>query len=211
MSKSCCEDKASELEKLRNKHGSILKIVLAINALMFIVEFTSGILARSTALMADSLDMFGDAVVYSFSLYALHRGPIWRARAGLSKGVVMAAFGVFVLLQAKVRFISGTVPASDTMGFIGAVALVANLICLGLLYQFRDDDINMRSTWLCSRNDIIANVSVLGASALVAFLNSNIPDVIVGCMIAILFLKSSREVITNARRELKTISIEATP
>lgn len=202
MGKSCCETKASELETLRTKQGSVLKIVLVLNALMFVLEFTFGIISRSSALMADSLDMFGDAAVYGFSLYALNRGQVWRARAGLMKGVVMAAFGFIVIGQTMYRLMVGSVPEAHLMSVIGFAALAANLVCVFLLFRHRSDDINMRSTWICSRNDIIANVGVLGASALVAFTQSAVPDLIVGSAIAILFLKSSLEVIKEARMEL---------
>lgn len=202
MGKSCCEAKSTELEQLRGRQGSVLKWVLAINAFMFLLEFSFGIISRSSALMADSLDMFGDAAVYGFSLYALNRGSVWRARAGLSKGVIMALFGIIVLGQAIYRAVIGTVPEAATMGAIGGLALAANLVCLSLLYRHRGDDINMRSTWLCSRNDIIANIGVLGASALVVMTGSGIPDLLVGTAIAILFLKSAYEVISEAKLEL---------
>ena len=203
MGKSCCEAKAAELKVMREKQGAVLKWVLGINAIMFFVEFGFGWMSRSSALMADSLDMFGDAAVYGFSLFALHRGAVWRARAGLSKGVIMAVFGFIVLGQTTYRFITASVPVAETMGAIGALALIANLICLVMLYRHRADDINMRSTWLCSRNDIIANVGVLGASALVGLTQSGRPDLLVGLAIAVLFLKSAYEVIMEARLELR--------
>lgn len=146
MGKSCCEAKSAELSKLREKQGTVLKWVLAINAVMFFVEFGFGLLSRSSALMADSLDMFGDAAVYGFSLFALNRGTIWRARAGLTKGVIMSIFGIVVLGQTIYRFLIASVPAAETMGAIGALALAANATCLFLLYRHRADDINMRST-----------------------------------------------------------------
>lgn len=203
MGKSCCEAKSAELTKLREKQGAVLKWVLAINAVMFVVEFGFGLLSRSSALMADSLDMFGDAAVYAFSLFALNRGSIWRARAGLSKGIVMAMFGVIVLGQTVYRFLIASVPIAETMGIIAAIALAANTACLILLSRHRTDDINMRSTWLCSRNDIISNVGVIAASVLVGLLNSGLPDLIIGVAIAILFLKSAFQVIVEAKDELR--------
>ncbi len=203
MGKSCCEAKSAELTKLREKQGSVLKWVLAINAFMFVVEFGFGLLSRSSALMADSLDMFGDAAVYAFSLFALNRGVIWRARAGLSKGLVMAIFGVIVLAQTVYRFLIASVPVAETMGIIATIALAANIACLIMLSRHRTDDINMRSTWLCSRNDIISNVGVIAASILVGLLNSGWPDLIIGVAIAILFLKSAFQVIVEARDELR--------
>lgn len=203
MGKSCCENKASELKILQQKQGNVLKIVLVLNALMFVLEFAFGLISNSAALMADSLDMFGDAVVYAFSLYALDRGAVWRARAGLLKGLIMAVFAFFVVGQVIYKIMLNVTPHAETMGVIGVVALAVNAICLYLLYSHRSDDINMRSTWLCSRNDIIANVGVIGASAIVAWTNSLWPDVIVGTAIAALFLKSAFEVILEARTELK--------
>ena len=204
MGKSCCENKGSELGHLRAKQGSVLKIVLAINAVMFFVEFSLGLISRSTALMADSLDMFGDASVYAFSLYALNRGARWRATAGLAKGIIMALFGVAVVIQVVYRLVTGSIPEAATMGTIGAIALAANVICLALLYRHRADDINMRSTWLCSRNDIIANVGVIGASAAVMLTRSAIPDIVIGSAIAALFLGSAIQVIRDSRNELRT-------
>ncbi|MBX3018835.1 MAG: cation transporter [Bdellovibrionaceae bacterium] len=209
MGKSCCENKSSELAALRQKQAGILKIVLVVNAVMFAVELGFGWISRSTALMADSLDMLGDASVYAFSLYALHKGAVWRARAGYAKGVIMAVFGAAVLGQAIFRYMTQTVPLAETMGAIGVVALAANLYCLLLLYRHRSDDINMKSTWLCSRNDIIANAGVIGASGLVAYFNSGLPDLLVGAAIAGLFLWSSIQVIVEARGELDAANAEA--
>ena len=206
MAKSCCEEKSTELEALRERQGSVLKWVLAINAIMFFVEFGFGVFSRSSALMADSLDMLGDAAVYGFSLYALNRGSLWRARAGLSKGLVMAVFGLFVLVETVSRLLAASVPLAEPMGIIGAVALIANVVCLILLYRHRADDVNMRSTWLCSRNDIIANVGVLGASFLVSVTQSGIPDAVIGLSISFLFLKSALTVVQEAKTEMRSIS-----
>lgn len=203
MSSSCCENKTEELDLLRRNQKSVLVLVLIINAAMFVVEFVFGWISQSTALMADSLDMFGDATVYAFSLYVIYKGPVWRARAGLLKGVIMAIFGVFVLGQALYRLSISAVPAGVTMGLIGALALAANLVCLALLYRHKSDDINMRSTWLCSRNDIVANLSVLVASAIVMWTETLWPDTVVAVAIAGLFLKSAFHVIFEANQELK--------
>lgn len=202
MAKSCCENKASELAQLRSRQRGVLQMVLVLNAMMFFAEFGFDLISKSSALMADSLDMFGDAAVYGFSLFALDRGALWRARAGMAKGVIMAVFGIFVLTQTGYRAFAGVVPQSETMGWIGALALFVNTACLVLLYRHRQDDINMRSTWLCSRNDIIANLGVITASVLVALMNSGIPDLVVGTIIAFIFLKSAFHVITEAKQEI---------
>ena len=208
MGKSCCESKASELEKLRSRQKGILTTVLVLNAAMFFLEFGFGLFSRSSALMADSLDMFGDAAVYGFSLYALNRGSLWRARAGLSKGILMALFGGVVLLQTVYRSLAGSLPHAETMSWIGLSALFVNSICLYLLYTHRQDDINMRSTWLCSRNDIIANCGVLLASFLVLYFSSAIPDLVVGTAIALMFLRSAVQVINEAKVELSEAEVQ---
>lgn len=209
MGKSCCESKSSELIKLRENQAKVLKIVLVINAIMFFVEFSFGYISKSSALMADSLDMFGDAAVYAFSLYAIHQAPIWRSRAGLAKGIIMALLGMFILGEVFVKIIMGTVPEAQTMTVIGTLALAANTACVILLFKHRSDDINLRSTWLCSRNDIIANISVLTASGLVAITGSAIPDIAVGLGIAFLFLRSAHLVIREAQAEITNFKLES--
>jgi cation diffusion facilitator family transporter len=203
--KDCCEDKAGEIAALRARQGRALVTVLAINAVMFVVEAAGGVVARSTALLADSLDMFGDASVYALSLWVLHRGPVWRARAALVKGAVMGLFGMGVLVEAALKLASGTSPEAHTMSAIGLLALGANLACLVLLYRHRTDDLNLRSTWLCSRNDIIANVAVILAAIAVWIVGSGWPDVLVGVLIAALFLRSAGTVLREAVTELKRI------
>jgi cation diffusion facilitator family transporter len=187
---------------LRDRQRTVLWMVLGINAVLFVVEFGVGWWARSTALLADSLDMLGDAFVYGFSLWVLHRGIRWRARAALSKGVIQLAFVVIVLAQAAWRAVDGTPPVADAMALMGLVALAGNTWAFALLWRHRSDDINMTSTWLCSRNDLIANVAVLVAAAAVWQLDSVWPDVIVGVAIAVLFLRTARDVIRDARNEL---------
>jgi cation diffusion facilitator family transporter len=201
--KDCCESKAGELAELRVRQGRVLVIVLAINAVMFVVEAAGGVVARSTALLADSLDMFGDASVYALSLWVLHRGPVWRARAALVKGALMGLFGAGVLVEAALKLTSGISPEPHTMSAIGLLALGANLVCLVLLYRHRTDDLNLRSTWLCSRNDIIANVGVILAAIAVGIVGSGWPDVLVGALIAALFLRSAETVLREAVAELK--------
>ena len=202
MADSCCEGKSDELVGLREKQARVLWIVLAVNAVLFVAEFGVGWAAHSTALLADSLDMLGDALVYAFSLWVLHRGTRWRARAALSKGLVQAAFGIFVLGQAAWKLGGSAEVDASAMGVMGMLALAGNSWCFYLLCSHRSDDLNMRSTWLCSRNDLVANTAVLGAAALVALLNSKWPDVIVGVAIAALFLRTAVTVIGEARREL---------
>src|SRR5262245_37561606 len=156
----CCEAKEQELRALRGDQKTVLTVVLIINAVLFVVEATAGILAQSTALLADSLDMLGDSLVYAFSLYVLWRSAVWKATAAVIKGAIMGVFGVAVLVEAIYKLMAGVVPAAETMGIIGLLVLIGNAVCFFLLYRHRSDDLNMRSTWLCSRNDIIANGAV---------------------------------------------------
>ncbi len=161
---SCCQDKSCELEALRGHQSKVLWIALAINGGMFGLEFFVGLLAGSTSLLADSLDMLGDALVYGFTLYVVGLSARWQASAALLKGIVMAGFGIMVLAQAGYHLMSPEVPDFRIMGATGVLALLANGTCLLLLTKRRNDDLNMRSTWLCSRNDIIANVGILIAA-----------------------------------------------
>ncbi|HRE44785.1 MAG TPA: cation transporter [Terricaulis sp.] len=176
----------------------VLMIVLAINAVMFAGEFSAGLIIGSVALMADAVDMFGDAMVYGLSLYALDRTPRWRNGAALAKGVFILLFGIGVLVQVAVSIQNGAPPASDVMLGVGALALAANLICLALLWPFRKQDINMSSTFECSRNDVIANIGVLVAAGGVALFRSPWPDIVIGLVIATLFLRSAHRVIAEA-------------
>ncbi len=199
----CCNDKACEIESLRSSQRSILLIVLAINAVMFVVELVSGLFASSISLIADSLDMLGDALVYGFSIYVIARGARMKAVAALIKGGIMMAFGLFVLGQAIYKIIFPQIPVFETIGIIGLLALVANGVCLLLLWRHRTDDINMRSVWLCSRNDIIANVSVLFAALGVWLTHSGWPDILVGLALAVLFIRSAVSVLRSAISEFR--------
>ena len=200
----CCSDKACEIDALLDRQSATLKIVLGINAAMFVVELTAGLLANSVSLVADSLDMLGDALVYGFSIYVVARGARMKAKAALFKGGIMAMFGLFVLGQAIYRIVVPHAPVFEAIGAIGLLVLAANSLCLVLLWRHRADDINMSSVWLCSRNDIIANVSVLFAALGVWLTSSRWPDIIVGLSLAVLFLRSALYVLRSARAELRT-------
>src|SRR5690349_8936593 len=197
---SCCEDKSCEVAALRASHSRVLWIVLTINAVMFLVEGVAGILAHSTSLLADALDMLGDALVYGFSLFVVARSVRWQAGAAIAKGAFMLLFGFGVLAEARHKIFHPIMPGVGTMGTIGAIALTANVICFALLYRHRADNLNMSSTWLCSRNDVIANVGVLVAAGATHLLASRWPDIIVGCIIAALFIRSAFSVLRDAIR-----------
>ena len=207
----CCNDKACEIDALRGRQSATLKIVLAINAVMFVVELTAGLIGHSISLVADSLDMLGDALVYGFSLYVVARGAAMKARAALFKGIIMAGFGLFVLGQVIYRIAVPQLPLFEAIGAIGLLALAANSMCLYLLWRHRADDINMSSVWLCSRNDIIANVSVLFAAAGVWLTQSGWPDIAVGLALAALFLRSALHVLRAAIKELRAARATNTP
>jgi cation diffusion facilitator family transporter len=176
----------------------LLWVVLCINTAMFLVELVAGITARSTALLADSVDMLGDAIVYGFSLYVVARGAVWQARAARLKGLIMAAFGVVVLAQVVTKLQHGLQPNAETMGVVGSLALAANTVCLVMLWRRRHDDVNMRSAWMCSLNDVAGNAGVIVAGAAVALTGSGWPDLLVGLMIAGMFCASATSVIRSA-------------
>jgi Co/Zn/Cd efflux system component len=187
----CCTEKTIAVERLREGQAGTLRLVLLANALMFVVELVSGLLSGSVALIADSLDMLGDALVYGLSLYVVARGPVWKARAAVAKAAVMALFGILVIVQLFFKLLHPQVPTFEAMGAVGALALAANTVCFILLWRHRVDDINMRSVWLCSRNDLVANVSVLLAAWAVWVTASPWPDFAVGALICAVFLRSA--------------------
>ncbi len=200
---NCCADKSCVVDQLRERQMRILQIVLAINAAMFVVELAAGILAGSVSLLADSLDMLGDAMVYGFSLYVVARSDLWKARGAMAKAGVMAAFGLFVLGEVIYKVVTQHTPEAGTMGAVGVLALAANAVCFALLWRHRAQDINMRSVWICSRNDLVANVAVLGAAALVWVTATPWPDIAVGALICALFLQSAWVVAREAGAEMK--------
>ncbi len=183
MAEHCCQHKAKELEKLQKRQSKVLWIILVINAVMFVVEFGGGIKAASLSLTGDSLDMLGDALVYGCSLYVIKKGRKAQARSAILKGSIMFLTAIAVFARATYQLFAQTVPTVQLMSEIGILALIANLICFLLLISHRNDNINMSSVWLCSRNDILANTSVLLTAGLV-------------------FAQSAGKVLTQARAEL---------
>ena len=202
----CCDTKTNELEVLWSRQSRILWVVLAINSGMFVAEAVAGLLAGSAALLADSLDMLGDALVYGVSLVVIGRSPRARAAAATLKGAVMLLFGFGVLAEVAYKLYTQHVPDASIMSVTAAIALVANSICLVLLTRHRSDDINMRSAWICSRNDLAANVGVILAAAGVFLTNTVWPDIIVGLLITGLFLVSASRVLRQAIGELRNVA-----
>ena len=193
--RDCCE-----IREVAERQRRVLTGVLAINAVMFLVELVGGLLAHSTALLADSADMLGDSIVYGVSLYVVGRGPAWQARAALLKGGIMLAFGAAVLGEVATKLGRAVVPGAEVMSGIGVLALAANASVLLLLRRHRTDDLNMRAVWLCSRNDVATNAGVLVAALGVGLTGSPWPDVVVGLGIALLFVVSAIDVIRAALR-----------
>ncbi|MEA3009718.1 MAG: hypothetical protein QOJ91_1410 [Sphingomonadales bacterium] len=196
MSAHCCHDKGQELERiaLHKDIRRVLVVVMMLNLLMFVLEFLAGLVADSAALMADSVDMLGDGLVYGISLYALNRSLKWRAGMALIKAGFILALGIGVLVEIAVKIAWGHPPASGIMLVFGGMALVANLSCVGLLWPYRRHDVNLSSTFECSRNDVFANIGVLAAAVLVSATGSPWPDIAIAGIIAFLFFRSSLKV-----------------
>jgi Co/Zn/Cd efflux system component len=182
----------------------VLWAALIINAVMFVVEGIAGMAAGSVSLQADALDFFGDAANYALSLSVLSMALVWRARTALVKGLSMGLFGIWVMGAAAYNVMTGATPSAITMGAVGFVALVANVGVAVMLYRFREGDANMRSVWLCSRNDAIGNAAVMVAALGVFGTGTLWPDIVVAAVMAGLALSAAVETVRAARQELKT-------
>jgi cation diffusion facilitator family transporter len=188
----------------------VLWIVIAINGIMFFVEMTGGLMAGSVSLQADALDFLGDAATYGISLFVLSMSLRWRASAALVKGTSMGLFGVWVIGNSVYHMLYPGLPSASIMGSIGFAALVANLTSAALLYRHRQGDANMRSVWLCTRNDAVSNIAVMIAASGVWATATGWPDLIVGLIMAGLALSSCYQVIRQARGELSQAAAAAT-
>ncbi len=197
MSECCAVEARNRQERI------LLWTVLLLNAVMFVVEFAAGWLARSSGLMADSLDMLADVLVYSVSLYAVGKALAQKAKAALLNGSLQMVLGISVFLHIGWRMWEGNIPQTDIMGWIAALALIVNSACFALLYRFRSGDVNMRASWLCSRNDMLANVGVLVAAWLVQAWSSPWPDYVIAALIAGIVVYSSCGVLVQAKKSLK--------
>lgn len=198
MSDCGCDSPISATQTRNARQRRILWAVLGINVLLFGGEFLAGWWADSTALQADSLDNLGDAFVYGLSVAVV--GGTLRARAGaaLVKGGIQAVFGLAILAQLAHKVLVGAEPLAPTMAVVATIALVANSLCFVLLSRYRGDDINMRSVWLCSRNDIVNNLGVIAAAGAVAFTGQAWPDFAVGGVVALMYLHTSWSVLRTA-------------
>ncbi len=180
----------------------VLWAALAINAVMFLVEIAGGVVAGSTSLQADALDFLGDAGNYAISLAVVAMTLRTRAMAALVKGATMGAFGLWVCGTIVWNTVTGAVPEPYMMGTIGLVALAANAVCFGLLWAYRAGDANMRSVWVCTRNDVLGNIAVLLAAIGVFGTGTAWPDLLVAAIMAALALQGSVTVVRHARQEL---------
>lgn len=202
---NCCNAGCAPLPPPQDRRfRRALCIALAANAAMFIVEAGASWSAQSTALLADAIDFLGDSANYGVSLMALAAGLVWRSRVALAKGWTMALYGVAVLFVAAWNVWRGVTPEPATMAVVGLLALAVNVSVALLLYAFRDGDANMKSVWLCSRNDAIGNVAVVLAAAGVFGTGTLWPDVAVAVVLAALGLFAGRSVIVQARAELNS-------
>ena len=196
----CCGHDA-QFEGVSADYKRRLWAVIAINAGMFVVEMTAGHMARSQALQADALDFFGDAVTYGISLAVIGASLRVRSTAALAKGVSLLLMGMWVFGSTAYRVFTVGVPTAEVMGIIGFLALVANLASVGLLMRYKDGDANVRSVWLCSRNDAIGNIAVMIAALGVWGTATGWPDLIVAAIMAALFLSSAVQIIGQSLAE----------
>jgi Co/Zn/Cd efflux system component len=194
----CCGGQANT-----QRERNLLWLVLCLNAVMFMVEFIAGWLADSSGLLADSLDMLADTAVYGLSLYAVGKSLSHKARAALLNGSLQLVLGLLILLDIGKRIWLGSTPQVDIMTSIAALALLVNMLCFGLLYQFRRGDINLRASWICSRNDMLANVGVLMAAFLVSVLETSWPDWLIGALIALIVIHSATRIMVDAKHVMK--------
>lgn len=199
MSAHCCPAPTPAVDP---RYRRILWMALWVNAAMFGAEVTAGLHAQSVSLLADAVDFFGDAANYAVSLAVLAMLPVWRSRAALLKGLTMGAFGVFVLAKAAWNATAGVLPEPVIMGTVGFVALLANVAVAATLYRYRTGDANMRSVWLCSRNDAIGNIAVMLAALGVFGMRSAWPDIMVAAIMGVLALMAAISVVRQAIREL---------
>lgn len=209
MAGSCCDVPCkTTVEDPRFRRA--LWVALVINGAMFLVEIFGGSYAGSVSLLADAADFLGDAANYAISLVVLSMGLIWRARAALVKGITMGLYGLAIVGIVVWNSLGGTPPEALAMGLIGSLALVANVAVAAMLYAFRTGDSNMRSVWLCSRNDAIGNVAVMVAAMGVFGTGQAWPDLLVAALMAALGLTAAVTVVRQAKGELRQINATAT-
>lgn len=199
----CCNDSCA-VDALRVRQRGTLRIVLGINAVMFLAIAVAALYGKSTALLADSLDNLGDALTYGLSLYAVSKDTSVKAKVALFKGVLIFLAACAVVTQIAYRVFVPSVPIFEVMGGFSLLGLAANSLCLFLLWRHRNEDINMSSVWECSRNDIASNLSVFVAAGAVWLTGSGWPDIVVALCLVLLLLRSAIRVIKSALVELRS-------
>jgi Co/Zn/Cd efflux system component len=212
MSAHCCHGHASPPEEQQRdrRYRQVLWGVLGINAVMFLIEIVAGLAAGSVSLQADALDFLADAGNYGMSLWVIGMSLHYRARAALVKGATMGLFGLWVLGATIWHAVHGTLPHAMAMGTVGAVALAANAVVFGMLWAYRGGDSNMRSVWLCSRNDVIGNLAVLLAALGVFGTGTAWPDISVAAAMAALALQGAVHVMRQGLGELRQTPLAPT-
>ncbi len=194
-------DADNEFQEAAELERRTLVVLLALNALMFIVEALMGWFADAAGLLADSLDMLADASVYAVALYAVGRSSRIQLNAAAASGIVQIALGLGVLLEVARRFVVGSEPVSALMMIVGAVALAANVTCLALIAKHRHGGVHMRASWIFSANDVIANIGVIVSGALVLVLGTRIPDLVIGGVIAVIVVRGGIGILREVRDE----------
>ncbi len=202
LSRTCCPSSTDDTAH-NARYRRALWIALAVNAAMFVVELATSVRAESVSLLADAVDFAGDAANYGLSLGAIALGTLWQSRAALVKGISMSAYGVFVLAVAGWGWVSESSPQPVAMGVVGFIALAANVSVAALLFAYREGNANMRSVWLCTRNDAIGNIAVLAAALCVFGTGTRWPDLLVAAIMASLAGSAGLATVRRARDELR--------
>ncbi|AEE25371.1 cation transporter [Paraglaciecola chathamensis] len=197
MSGCGCEVEIKDASQKR-----VLYWLLGINATMFFVEMTVGILADSTALIADSMDMLADAVVYGIGIYAVGKSILHKAKAAQISGYFQLLLGVIILIDITRRLFLGSEPISSLMIGMGFIALIANVACLMIIRNHKNDEVHMRASWIFSANDVIANMGVIIAGVLVVWLDSRVPDLVIGCIVSVVVLRGAWMILKDAKQEV---------
>lgn len=196
-------DCGCEVEVTDKEQKGVLISLLAINGFMFLFEIGIGWFAQSTGLIADSMDMLADAIVYAIGLYAIGKSLQHKANAALISGYFQGILGLIILIDIVRRIIVGSEPVSVLMMGVGFIALLANIYCLRLIDKHKDGEVHMRASWIFSKNDVIANTGVILGGLLVWLLNSRWPDLVIGSLISLVILNGARHIILDARSELE--------
>jgi cation diffusion facilitator family transporter len=196
-------DCGCQMEAKNAKQRQTLRLVLLVNLIMFLIESGAGAIAQSTALIADSLDMLADAIVYGISLYAIGRSQLAKNKAAFLSGIFQITLALLVLVDVIRKIIFNSFPESLLMSGIGLIALLANIYCLVLISKHKDEEVHLKASWIFSKNDVIANFSVILAGIMVYLFQSNIPDLIVGVGISLLVLSGGITVIKESQKAQK--------